>query len=676
MISWRFWTALVLGLAAGACTSESPDAESTRAPSDAPTTTWTDVVAASCAPGTRPSVGTTECIAVGTKGCPAGFVPDASGWGCRDVQPAAACEGSTRESLGNTACIPVGDCDAAFPPAGATMFVDAAYTDAQIDATHVRTITEGVNRAARGATVAVAKGTYTESVKVRQPVTIAGRCARDVILTSPSGGTTAGIEAGAKDVVVRGMTLRGHRGGVVTVLEGSATVEACIAERGVLAGLVASTGTLTVKASRVVDTVPDKGGVGGVGILIHKGKAIVVDTSIVRSVGGGVGAVFKEASARIERSIIRDTKADEETGGGAGVATEDGAQVEIIESVIAGARSHGVEITPSCTATITRSVVRDITANLGGDHGHAVIVGGGGQVTIEDSSFRDSVGANVLAVEPKAKLTIKNSVVFGTDKGPGIAASAGGAVDVEDTAIVGVREFGIIAQDANSRASVKRSLVQAVTTPKDDDRAGFGAGSILGGTLEMDDSAIVSVVNVGVLGGGRSIGKLTNVVVRGTKANAAGDFGRAIQATATAQITVDHSILVDQEESGIVSGEEGTAVIVTGTVISGSGKKSKLGHGVVGVQSGRIAIAQSLLRENGGAALAFSGATARISDVLVTKNMVGLFVRNAELREVEALPDAEAIGEVLVHNGTFVDNTTRLAADELPLPELPKLGTK
>lgn len=673
MIPRGLWTAIALGLAA--CASPSPE-EKAPPPSDTPTTAWTDVVAGECPVGTRPSVGNAACVAVGTKGCPAGFVADPSGWGCRDVQPASACEGATRESLGNTSCVPVGDCDAAFPPPGATMFVDASFTDAQIDATHVRTITEGVNRAGRGAIVAVAKGTYSESVKVRQPVTIAGKCARDVVLTSPNAGASAGIEAGAKDVVVRGMTLRGHRGGVVTVSDGSATVEACIAEQGVLGGLVASTGTLTVKSSRVVDTKPDKAGVGGVGILIHRGKALVVDTAIVRSVGAGVAPVFKEGSARIERSIIRDTLADEVTGGGAGVATEDGAKVEIVESVIAGARAHGLEITESCSATVTRSVIRDVTANLSGNHGHAVIVGSGGQATLEDSSFRDSIGANVTAVDAKASIAITDSVVFGTHKGPGIAASAGAAVDIENTAVVSVREFGIVAQDANSRATVKRTFVRDVLPPKDDDRAGYGAGSILGGSIEMDDSAIVSVVNVGVLGGGRSTGKLTNVLVRGTRTNTAGDFGRAIQATASAQLTVDHSILVDQEESGVVSGEDGTSVTITGTVVSGSGKKSKLGHGVVGVEGGRVAIAQSLLRENGGAALAFSGATARISDVLVTKNTVGIFVRNAGLREVDAFPEEEAVGEVLVHHGTFVDNTTRLSADELPLPEIPKLGAK
>ncbi len=80
-----------------------------------------------CPAGTMPVLGERTCAPVGPQTCAAGFVKAASGWGCDAVLPAKACTGATRDELGNATCVPVGDCGAAFPPANATVFVDAAF---------------------------------------------------------------------------------------------------------------------------------------------------------------------------------------------------------------------------------------------------------------------------------------------------------------------------------------------------------------------------------------------------------------------------------------------------------------------------------------------------------------------------------------------------------------------
>src|SRR5688572_9034249 len=97
-----------------------------------------------CEPGTRAELGSATCVPVGPQACPAGFEKHASGWGCRPVMPVSACEGATRDALGSKTCVPIGDCSAAFPPANAAVFVDASFTDGQVDATHVKTIAAGI----------------------------------------------------------------------------------------------------------------------------------------------------------------------------------------------------------------------------------------------------------------------------------------------------------------------------------------------------------------------------------------------------------------------------------------------------------------------------------------------------------------------------------------------------
>ena len=64
---------------------------------------------ATCAPGTMPRMGESECQPVGFTACAAGFVADESGWGCREVVSAVACKGATRDALGRTDCAPVGE---------------------------------------------------------------------------------------------------------------------------------------------------------------------------------------------------------------------------------------------------------------------------------------------------------------------------------------------------------------------------------------------------------------------------------------------------------------------------------------------------------------------------------------------------------------------------------------
>lgn len=578
------------------------------------------------------------------------------------------------ETLGNEACAPIGDCDAAFPPANATMFVNRAYTDDQIDSAHVRTITDAVNRAAAGATIAVAKGTYTESIRVRTPVSIVGKCARDVVVVSPNG-TTAGVEAGAKNVGVKGLTLRGHRGGVVTVLGGSATVDSCLVDKSILAGLVASTGALTAVRTRVIDTTEDPTGLGGMGVLVQKGTAIIQDSSIVHNQEAGIGVFFGAGKAHVSRSIIRDTTYSKKTGGAAGVATIDGGSVEITESAIVNVASNAVEITARCSGSVTRSVIRNVKPNARGVHGHGLAVGAKGKGILENSTIADTASSAIIVVDPDTALLAKNSVIVGHGKGNGIIASAGAKADLEGTAIVDVTDVGLLAQDAASAVVAKHSLIKGVGVSLNDERYGYGAGAILGAEIALDDTAILNVSNAGLVGDNSTITS-TDIVIRGTRANANGDYGRGVQATGGAAITIDHSIIVDQEESGLVSGDERSGIAVSNTVIAWSGRKSQIGHGVVGLERGRIAIANSLLHDNGGAALAFSGATARVDDVLVTRNSIGIFVSGQDFREVEILPNEEAVGVVLVRNGKFVDNLTRISADRIPLPQIIKIEKK
>src|SRR5262249_12282480 len=146
-----------------------------------------------------------------TGACPTGFKAAASGWGCTAVVPPAACTRASMAVLGETSCVPIGDCARPFPPPNTSIVVDPR---AKPDATHARTIAAALESAAPGATVAIATGTYDESLVLRRDVTIVGRCARDVVIRSPAQGTGAGVDVMNAVVGISGVTLDGHLHGV------------------------------------------------------------------------------------------------------------------------------------------------------------------------------------------------------------------------------------------------------------------------------------------------------------------------------------------------------------------------------------------------------------------------------------------------------------------------------
>ena len=121
---WRASRSLVLGLLSIASAASGFGCSSTETVVvHADQTPVAAGVLDSCAAGTMISLDGTSCAPVGvtTSGLAAGFEMNEDGWGFHAVRPAKQCAGATRTVLGETACVPIDDCNAAFPPANATV---------------------------------------------------------------------------------------------------------------------------------------------------------------------------------------------------------------------------------------------------------------------------------------------------------------------------------------------------------------------------------------------------------------------------------------------------------------------------------------------------------------------------------------------------------------------------
>ncbi|MEO7112066.1 MAG: hypothetical protein ABI183_16605, partial [Polyangiaceae bacterium] len=223
--------------------------------------------ATECAAGTSPAIGKTSCVPVGVTSCATGFTKAASGWGCDALVSTAICSGATREAIGSATCVPVGDCNAAFPPSNATIFVDAAFTAGQIDATHFAAVDAALASAPAGAVIAVESGAYTGEIIPKASVSIIGRCAEKVVFTATDATTTA-IQVGstAGTFSFSGMTFANYHG-AISVLSGTAKIDSIVADGSHFAGIViGNVGTKVditnsvVRGTRIVATDPNSFG--------------------------------------------------------------------------------------------------------------------------------------------------------------------------------------------------------------------------------------------------------------------------------------------------------------------------------------------------------------------------------------------------------------------------------
>ena len=188
-----------------------------------------------CEAGAGPIVGSSACAPVGATACAPGFVTHASGWGCDAVIPQTACTGATIDTLGSEACAPVGDCNAAFPPANATLFVSASYSASQLDATHFQAIDLALANAPNGAVIAVDLGTYTGQIAPTLDASVVGRCASGVVLQG-NGSSTSAIDIQGGQVSISNLTVTGYHG-ALSLLGGATTLDDVVVDGNAYVGI-------------------------------------------------------------------------------------------------------------------------------------------------------------------------------------------------------------------------------------------------------------------------------------------------------------------------------------------------------------------------------------------------------------------------------------------------------
>ena len=592
-----------------------------------------EVAAEDCPNGTMPTLGSLDCTPVGWTTCPAGFELDPAGWACGEVLPASPCTGATREALGEAACVPLGDCQAPFPPAAATHFVDAAFTAGQLDANHFQTLGAAVAAAQAGAVIAVADGTYPELVDLTRPVSLVGRCAEKVRVDGAQRPRETVKCLGAKGAALKGLTVSGGQG----VLAGDGcdlTLEDVLVADARMAGLWSQDTGTVIHARRVaIRTVKyDSGGQGGYGAGALDGARLELEDTVVESADDtGVG-VFSEtaaATASLVRTLVLDTNRAHASSQATGLWLASSA-VDVAQTVVRGTRGTGILAQGAgCQVSLRESVVRD-TTELTAQEGAGVRVADGCQATLDRSRLTGNVRAGVIVQTAGTLVTVTGSTLDQNlpeadgDFGVGVYVAQAGRADVTGSTLLANAKYGLHAEGADSVVRATATLVRSTQST--------GAG-VHGRALDVTEGALGELHASTALfnhdesimsGNPGSLIRLFGVLVRDSQPRPSGVSGRglgifeggAMEADGVAVVRAfDAAIFIDQPQGSPLGQATFRHLLVRDTLAAPNGQMS----GTALANSGILKLSESGLvgSRSSGMAVAHPGSVATLENVTI-----------------------------------------------------------
>jgi hypothetical protein len=639
---------------------------------------------APCGPGTRAAIGSATCVPVGVTACAPGFVVAASGWGCDPVLPPGACAigSGTREKLGSTTCVPVSDCNAAFPPPGSTVFVSAAYADAQLDATHFRSIAAAVTAAPAGAIIAVDSGTYSEKVTLaKRAVSIIGRCSDKVVMQQTAGVIGSAVEANSgDDLVVRNMSFRGYNA-AFGILGGKALLDSLVIENGLLAGVVAGNVGTQVQLTNVVirGMKARPGAANAFGIFTSAGASVTVDDSVFASNEYvNVGVTKPGSTLHLTRSIVRDGVPLGATRAfGIGVYAAESGTATVEESAILDNSAAGFDVfsAPGDTSagTLRRSVVQG-TKRDGAKNAARGLDLTSSHVVVEQSTIRANVEFEVIASQG-TDLTLSDSTLVGadpvgpTERGATGLVVEGGPAKVRSLAIVTPRA-GVEIQ-TTAKVDMQGSLITATrTAPKFYENGRYtGVGMLIESkaTLTLAQSTIEGAHTAALASSGHA--DLSEVLVRGTRAGGDGQFGRGISVQLGGAMKLTRSAAIDNLEAGVFVSVGGASLAMTTSTVQTTGLdgSGNFGVGMLLGEDVSGTIQDSTITDSKGIGLAVASAGAFVGHTIISRNAVGIHTQDGTTLTVGDAP-GDPLACVISSDTSFVDNATRVGSGVVPLP--------
>lgn len=570
---------------------------------------------------------------------------------CKEEKPTPASPecGEGEVADGNT-CVPEscgtgtwGD----LPVDDETVYVDADAPEGGdgSEAHPLTGIQAGLDLAAsQGATlVAVAAGTYTEFVSVSGDhggIHLAGRC-MDLVHLDGSGtedegvavgldlgylafevsgirfenGAATGVMIGSGQIWMHDVTIQGALyGGLILFPFYQRTPLDLVLERATLASntsvalYLESGATATVTDVVIQDTLEDYRG-AGIGVNVVTGAQATLDrVTVERSVRYGLYAGFEGASIEATDLVIQGVGPDSNGTLGRGIEIDEHGSVTLERALVEGATDRGIFVGhEGSVLTIRDSTIRGTVPVKVEESGRGIEAMDGAQVVVEDSVLEDNVEVGVMAFDT-ATLSLIRTTVRGTqvngngEFGRAVEVNTGGQVTLQESVL----------EDNEGQALSVRGASGATVQDCDITGNGLDDGSY-GAVITVSDGSSVTIqgsrlqdnrpIGVGVREEG-TVATLEDTEITGMRPDYRGAFGRAVEATLGAQVTITRCTFDGNVEMGVAAFNEGTLVQVTESTVSkstvGWSDNAASAYGLLSTEGAVIQIQSSDILDNDG----------------------------------------------------------------------------
>ncbi len=547
--------------------------------------------------------------------------------------------------------------------------------------------------------IALSKGTFDESVRLPNEVTLWGACVAQTIVTCSSYNTSIGtVSVGGRDTVVRNLQLSGRRPGV-TVAGGtsySVRIENVLAVRSHCVALLVLNGRLTGNRIVVRDTLPASDGLYGRGLNVEEGANVeLVQAVFERNRDISIYVSGSNTILILSEVVVRDTMSKESDGtDGRGLEVKNGADTDITCAIFERNRRQGILALGSATRLALNDVVVRNTQGqesdgLGGYGLHALK---GVTVEVTRATFEGNRGVGVLAFDSGTKMTLNDVVVRDTQgqesdgvNGFGLLALYGVDVEATRATFERNRDTGVVAIGSDTRLVFNDLVVRDTQSQSIDHRFGRGLTAQEGANVEVTRALFDRNREIGVIAIGPDTRLLLNdIVIRDTQGQEIdGIDGRGLGVQDGANVVVNRALFERNRDVGVLAIGPGTSFILSDIVVRQTRERACVSAGCEGFHTGEgilslggasvevnrfivtenarcgVQLAQGSYEDEDGVFRVYeNGGTIDIHDGVISHNPIGINVQTAGF-------DLDR----LTNNVIFLDNGIDLDMTDIPVPE-------
>ncbi len=394
----------------------------------------------------------------------------------------------------------------------------------------------------------------------------------------------------------------------------------------------------------------------------------------------GVAAGGPDTRLDLDRVIIRATedRPGSEAGLGHGLEIVDGAVLDARSLIVSSNRVMGARLQDQGSSAVVRdSVIRDTRANAnGGGGGTGIRAERGSSLELSATLVSGNRAAGLIADDEDTTLVIRDVVVRETleeassgDFGRGMLAHDGASVVAETLLLEHNREGGITADGAGTVVRLSDVVVRDTLLRETDGQGGVGLQLTGGVSLEVDSLVVADNRSIGLVaaGAGTTV-TLRDTTVQDTDATANGEFGGGLSVANGAVLDATGVLVSGNREVGVLGLGAGTGIVLRDAVIRGTQERDCVdrvpgpcppaGHAVSAGGGARVSLTRFVVADNAFAGIQMvRGAEVYGDTGIVTRNAIGINVQVPGFEIDAAFDDVR-----------LVDNLRDLATDELPVP--------